>query len=235
VGSHKDGTLIRDTLKKIPGVRSAYYLSMVLNQMVKDRWRQPAVFDEIFSATEDPWRAASADEQRRFDVVLSVIAGSGRTRFESAAELGCAEGIFTQRLAELCDEVTALDFSDVALSRARRRLSESRVRFHKWDMRSDAIPGVFDLVVAMGVLGYLNRPSDLRKVSTGVIRAIRPGGFLLFGDTRQSRIFEDAWWGRFLLRGGEQIRRHFARHPELDLIASADDAMHVCALFRRKA
>lgn len=225
---------MRETLKKIPGARSTYYLSQVLYQMVEDRWRRPAEFDEIFSATEDPWEAASADEQARFDLVVSLLARANRGRFESAAELGCAEGIFTERLLPLCDAIVSLDFSDVALARARMRIPDGRVRFRKWDMRHDPIPGSFDLVVAMGVMGYLHRPADLRKASAEIVRATRPGGYLLFADRRQSLPFENAWWGRLFPRGGEQIRRRFMRDRELEVIASADVAEHVCTLFRRK-
>ena len=225
---------MRSTLKKVPGVRSAYYLGMALTQMAADQWREPSSFDSIFSAQPDPWESTSASEQERFAITLSMLEASHRERFAKAIELGCAEGIFTERIAPLCDELLALDFSEVALQRARARL-EGRpgVTFRRWDMRHDPIAGRFDLVVAMGVLTSLYRPRDVRKMRDAIIDSMEPGGFLLFSDVRQSRVFEEAWWGRLVLRGGEQIRRLLTRDSRLELVAGADTKSHVFALYRR--
>lgn len=226
---------MKSALKKIPGARSAWYLGIALRQMASDQWREPSSFDTIFSAQADPWESTSAAEQERFAVTLSMLEASRRPGFHHAVELGCAEGIFTERIAPLCDSLLALDFSDVALKRARDRLSSSPgVTFRRWDMRHESLDGTYDLVVAMGVLTSLYRPGGVRRMRDEIIRAMEPGAFLLFSDVRQSRVFEDAWWGRFILRGGEQIRRLFSRDARLDLIASADTRSHVFALYQRK-
>ena len=102
-------------------------------------------------------------------------------------------------------------------------------------MRHDQLKGRYDLVVAMGVLTSLYRPFDVRRVRDKIIRAVAPGGFLLFSDVRQSPVFENAWWGSILLRGGEQIRRLLKANPELETLRTAETATHVFALFRRKA
>jgi hypothetical protein len=75
----------------------------------------------------------------------------------------------------------------------------------------------------------------VRRIADSIVSALKPGGFLLFSDVRQSPVFESAWWGRFVLRGGEQIRRLLSRDSRLDLIASADTSSHVFALYRRAA
>lgn len=226
--------LVREKLKQVPGIRSTYYLSMVVAQMAADRWRKPASFDEIFRATPDPWQSGSEAERERFALTLSMLRASGEDTFDTAVELGCAEGIFTEMLAPLCTRLLALDFSRVALDRAQQRLTHfPGVTFQRWDMRRQPLPGPFDLVAAMGVVTSLNRPVDVRRVLEMIVRAMKPGGFLIFSDVRQSKVFEDAWWGRFMLRGGEQIRRLFTRHRELELLSSADTPSHVFALFRR--
>lgn len=226
---------MRDTLKKIPGARSAWYLGMALRQMAEDQWRHPSSFDSIFSAQEDPWESSSAAEQERFAVTLSMLEASRCERFHRAVELGCAEGIFTERIAPLCDDLLALDFSDVALQRAKTRLASFRnVTFRPWDMRNESLDGTFDLVVAMGVLTSLYRPRDVRRMRDEIVGAMDAGGFLLFSDVRQSKVFEDAWWGRFVLRGGEQIRRLLSRDSRLETIATADTKSHVFALYQRR-
>jgi predicted TPR repeat methyltransferase len=165
-----------------------------------------------------------------------MLDAAQRTGFESAVELGCAEGIFTERLAPLCRSLEGLDFSEIALERARHRLAGyPNVMFRRWDMRNEPLRGKHDLIVAMGVITSLYRPGDVRRMCEKIVDAIQMNGFLLFSDVRQSRVFEDAWWGRFVLRGGEQIRRLLSRDPRLDLVASADTASHVFALYQRKA
>ena len=226
--------VIRESLKRVPGLKSAYYLSIAVRQMVADEWRAPSSFDSVFSETPDPWGSTTLREQERFAVTLSMLEASGVERFASAVELGCAEGAFTARLAPLCDHLLALDFSEVALERARARLREyPGVTFRRWDMRNETLSGTFDLVVAMGVITSLYRPGDVRRIADSVVDAISPGGFLLFSDVRQSPVFEEAWWGRYMLRGGEQIRRLFTRDSRLENLASADTSSHVFALYRR--
>ena len=207
-----------------------------MRQMVADVWRAPSSFDTVFSVTPDPWESTSKREQERFAVTLSLLEASGIARFASAVELGCAEGAFTARIAPMCDKLLALDFSQVALERARARVrAYPGVTLRRWDMRNEPLAGQFHLVVAMGVLTSLYRPGDVRRIADSIVSALKPGGFLLFSDVRQSPVFESAWWGRFVLRGGEQIRRLLSRDSRLDLIASADTSSHVFALYRRAA
>ena len=144
------------------------------------------------------------------------------------------EGFFTVKLAPICEHLDALDYSTVALSAARGRTSHPQVRFREWDMRNDELEGEYDLMVAMGVLTSLYRPSDVRAVAEKLLHVIRPGGHLLFSDVRQSRVFEQAWWGRIMLRGGEQIRRFLQRHSQLETLQLADTDSHVFALFRKR-
>jgi 2-polyprenyl-3-methyl-5-hydroxy-6-metoxy-1,4-benzoquinol methylase len=226
---------MRDLLKRIPGARSAVYLGMAIGQMAGDRWRKPRSFDSIFSESQDPWATTtSASEAERFAVTFEVLDSSLHDRFEDVVELGCAEGIFTERLAPRCDHIDALDFSEVALERARTRLAgHSGITFRRWDMRRDPLKKSYDLVVAMGVLTSLYRPYDVRRVRDKIIGAMRPGAFMLFSDVRQSLVFEDAWWGKYFLRGGEQIRRLLSSDSRLEKIKSADTATHVFALYRK--
>ena len=169
-------------------------------------------------------------------MTLDTLAAAETSRFHAALELGCAEGIFTEKLAPMCDRLIALDFSEVALRRARARLAgNGNVELRHWDMRAEPIEGSYDLVVAMGVITSLYRPRDVRTISRSIVAALIPHGYLLFSDVRQSRVFETSWWGPMMLRGGAQIRRYLNALPDLDLVHTADTASHVFALYRRRA
>jgi len=225
---------IRAILKRVPGLRSAFYLVTALRQSKGDEWRDPSSFDAIFSTDPDPWRSSSESEQKRFDLTLSLLEKEGLNHFAHAVEVGCGEGFFTVKLAPMCEHLDALDYSTVALSAARGRTSHPQVRFREWDMRNDELEGEYDLMVAMGVLTSLYRPRDVRAVAEKLLDAISPGGHLLFSDVRQSRVYEQAWWGRLMLRGGEQIRRFLQRHSQLETLQLADTDSHVFALFRKR-
>ena len=225
---------IRSALKRQEWLKSTYYLGIALRQMVGDQWKQPSSYDDIFNSSADPWRSSSAGEKIRFETTLSMLAAADRERFATAVEIGCAEGIFTEQIGRYCDSLLALDYSEVALDRARARLEHnSRVSFRRWDMRDEHLDGKYVLVVAMGVLTSLYRPADVRRVCRMIVGAIEPGGYLLFSDVRQSPVFERAWWGPMILRGGEQIRRLLSTAYGLEVKATADTASHVFALFHR--
>lgn len=226
---------MRKDLRKIGALRSAYYLSIALRQMIEDQWRDPVSFDRIFEESEDPWKSTSSESERqRFAVTMSVLRGSGRDRFARTVELGCAEGIFTERLAGISDHVTALDYSEVALARARQRLRKrDNVEIRRFDMRKERLSAQYDLVVAMGVVTSLYRPGQVKKMCGELMEATQAGGFILYSDVRQSRVFESAWWGPMMLRGGGQIRRYLASDPRLKLVSSDDTDTHVFALFRK--
>ncbi len=61
-------------------------------------------------------------------------------RFRSAIEIGCAEGTFTELLAERCEELIAVDFVPLVVERARRRRDwGGRVKFRQFDLMRDAL------------------------------------------------------------------------------------------------
>ena len=82
--------------------------------------------------------------------------------------------------------------------------------------------GVFDVIVATGVLEYIMRPSTLRTVRKKLVDALRPGGYLLLGNTVTTGRIEQTWLGKVLLRG-TVINDFFARERRLDTIAASLD------------
>lgn len=105
-----------------------------------------------------------------------------------AIDLGCGAGGVSLELAEAGFEVTGVDFSPVALRKARaaaaaRGLGEDRVRFLAGDLTSGRVEGVegqFDLLVDYGTLDDL--PDAGRVAMAAYVTALaRPGSrFFLF-------------------------------------------------------
>jgi methylase of polypeptide subunit release factors len=218
---------MREAMKKIPGVWSTWHLGRAL----RDAWldSSPRAQPEIkrdFSQT-DPWHYTTNDleilRHRREAEMLDGVRGVHR--FGCVLEIGCAEGVFTEILADRCDSLLATDFSEVALARARqRRQWDEHVTFAQMDLRTDPLPGDFDLIVAIHVVEYIKNPVSLRRVRDNLVRGLRTGGYLLLGScTGDNEFREGFWWSQYMLRGGQRINAFFAAHSELTV---ADTAIH---------
>jgi SAM-dependent methyltransferase len=116
------------------------------------------------------WRA----EPNRFLVEAVVGLTPGR-----ALDVACGEGRNAVWLASRGWKVVGVDFSSVALAKA-RRMAEDRGAEVEW-VEADVVSwtplrGVFDLVAVM----YLHVPADQRRqVLANAAAALAPGGVLL--------------------------------------------------------
>jgi SAM-dependent methyltransferase len=121
--------------------------------------------------------------------------------------------------------VLAVDISSIALRRAREYCGDRpNVDFLEWDLRQDPIAEHFDLIVAIGVLEYLTRPKTLRAACLRIVKALKPGGYLLVGNTVAVGI-ENRWWASYLMRG-TWINKYVAGHSELTVVdVSLDDCL----------
>ncbi|HTZ85994.1 MAG TPA: SAM-dependent methyltransferase [Solirubrobacteraceae bacterium] len=117
-----------------------------------------ARFDEIYARSEDPWDyETSAYEREKYAATLAALP---QGPVASALELGCSIGAFTQLLAERCERVLALDFSERALALARKRLSETRnVELRQARFPDEAPDERFRVVLCSEILYYLKAPA----------------------------------------------------------------------------
>jgi SAM-dependent methyltransferase len=224
--------------RKIPGLRSAWYLVLELYEFVRRR-RSDArhELEALFQAQPDPWDyASSPKEQRRLQRELQTIAAlCGPARIPRALEIGCAEGHFTTMLADRCESLTCFDFSPTALARAQqRRHWPDSVRFAHFDLYQDSIPGTFDLIVIICVIDYIENPLATMKIRAALVEALAPGGILLVGNSLCNDVMDKAWWGRVLIRGGYSIARYFAGHPRLELLQECELDDHLDSVFRKR-
>ena len=162
-----------------------------------------------------------------------IDTASDGEHFRRGLEIGCAEGLYTEVLAQRCDSLRVLDLSPTALARARgRRRWPDSVTFGAFDLRRNIIPGTFDLIVVTGVLEYFSRPSTMARAREKLVAALAPGGCLLVETTRNNRVVEGSWWGRYLVRG-KWINHFFSCHPSLVVESDHCDEMFAITLLRR--
>ena len=95
-----------------------------------------------------------------------------------ALDLGCGEGADALWLASRGWLVTAVDISEVALTRAAAAAGEAKVSWVHADLATSSLPaGAFDLVAAL-YFSAQREPGD--RAVRNMLAAVAPGGTLLY-------------------------------------------------------
>jgi cyclopropane fatty-acyl-phospholipid synthase-like methyltransferase len=134
----------------------------------------------------DYWQLETSEfDALRYDLQLELLADR---RYPRALEIGCGAGTFTRRLAELADEVLAVDISEAAIERARAHGIPTNVEFRAADVMKLVWEheGAFDLVVITETIYYLGWQHtffDVAWFAIGLHAATCPGGRLLSANT----------------------------------------------------
>ena len=127
-------------------------------------------WDRKYAAQERLW----SDRPNR--TVVAELSGLAPGR---ALDLACGEGRHAVMLAGLGWDVTGVDFSEIAIAKARARSVEEEldIQFVCADLlRYDPEPAAFDLVLVV----YLQIPSAERRVVLAeAASALAPGGLLV--------------------------------------------------------
>jgi predicted TPR repeat methyltransferase len=134
-------------------------------------------FEGLYAESGDPWDFETSEyEQKKYARTLAVL---GRRTFRRALEAGASIGVFTEMLADRCDELLAVDVSERAVAEARRRLSgRGHVRVKRRTLPEEMPDGPFDLIVASEVLYYFPR-EEMLALLQGFERELARGGSLL--------------------------------------------------------
>ncbi len=228
---------IRAVFHRFAVTRSFWYLVRALVfTMVGSASLRRFRFQRTFARREDPWGYDTPAGQARLQRTAEMLQAWGKVRrFDSTLEIGCGEGRETGALAALSTSLLCVDISAAALDRARRAAAAwPGTRFVEWDLLSGPALGCFDLVAVMGVLDYLDRPSELRAARERILQMIRPGGCLLFETFFKDQAVETAWWDKYLLRGASSLHAFMAGHPQLRVLQTLSDGLCITTLFEKR-
>lgn len=209
---------VRTTLARVPLVGGGIGFASTLKDALLDgSARRREQHERLYAATMDPYGATTDDERPRLRAALAMLERIPQRPIGSTFEVGCGEGHFSVMLAPLCRSLIAVDSSPTAVARATSRLGSSRnVEVRQWDLYTDAVPHLFDLIVVMTVLEYVHRPSHLRAIRDRLVAGLTPGGYLLVGTTASS--IDNTWYGRRFARG-RWLNDVVAEHPQLMIVA----------------
>jgi SAM-dependent methyltransferase len=133
-------------------------------------------FETLYDRDTDPWSFATSDyEAEKYARSLAALG----PHYERALEIGCSIGVFTRELASRCADVFAIDISDRAIDRARRRCADApQVRFARMAAPQEFPAESFDLIACCEV-GYYWSDADLALARDRIAEHLEPGGDLL--------------------------------------------------------
>lgn len=94
-------------------------------------------------------------------------------------DLGCGDGIGSEKLAEAGYKVTGIDVSDEMLEKARENPRNENIAFHKADLSDSGIPdSAFEAVMAINSIEWTISPyKSLKEIA----RTLKPGGYACIG------------------------------------------------------
>lgn len=124
-------------------------------------------FVDLYKRDPDPWDFERSEYER--GKYAATLAALPRERYENALEIACSIGVFTSLLGERCERLLAVDVSEDALQRARRRCAlQPQIRFERREMPRGFPAGAYDLITICEMGFYLCR-EDLIQLRDRVV------------------------------------------------------------------
>ena len=189
--------------------------SQTLNQEVQAIWNQNAAF----------WDEKMSDEGNDFQ---RILVGPGAERLlnlradELVLEVGCGNGVFARRMAQLGARVIAADFSEQFLERARAHVTEhaDRIEYRYLDATDRAQllalgEKSFDAIVSNMVIMDMANIEPLMQVIPALLK---PGGRFVFALLHPC--FNTT--GTFLMAEQEGINGDFATKYAIKVVQYLD-------------
>ena len=160
---------------------------------------------------------------------------------QTALEIGCGKGEFSQRLAQRSERVLALDLSPEMIRIARARSDHlTNIEFQIADVMSyDLTPEGFDCIASIATLHHL----PLRQALLKMKAAVKPGGVLLVLDLFKAAGLMDALLNPLAvsvsvslrliqqrrLLPNREVRAAWAAHERHDIYPTMKEVRALCA------
>lgn len=137
---------------------------------------EQAEYNRRWGDADEKYSASNAGYTPHFCKFMSEAVGSIASRPAEALEIGCGDGFFSQKLAELGCHVTGIDISTTGIESARKRCPGGTFLIHDLGQPLPFADGSMDVVWCSEVLEHLFSPLS---VCQEIRRVLRPQGILL--------------------------------------------------------
>ncbi|RYE47778.1 MAG: class I SAM-dependent methyltransferase, partial [Sphingobacteriales bacterium] len=143
------------------------------------------------------------DNKTRDIEALALKLSLASIPFNKVLEIGCGTGKNTEWLIEKAALITAVDFSEQMLARAKDKINSNRVQFKQADITSrwNFRDGLYDLVTFSLILEHID---NLDYVFNEVSKSLNPGGFVYIGELHPFKQYSGTT-ARFETEDGRQV------------------------------
>ncbi|BAV06270.1 Methyltransferase domain-containing protein [Filimonas lacunae] len=155
----------------------------------------------------------------------SVLSG---IRFSSCLEVGCGTGKNTVWFAEKAECVTAVDFSEAMLAKAREKVRDFRVSFQQADITGPWTfrERMYELVTFSLVLEHIEH---LEPVLQKAAASLHPGGYVFIGELHPFKQYSGSK-ARFDTAEGLQVVDCYTHHVSDFTRAAQANGLHIVAI-----
>lgn len=155
----------------------------ILQQQIAYYRARAGEYDEWFYRLNRYDRGEALNQQWFDEVAIVLQAVKGLRHVPDVLELACGTGIWTQELASLADNVTAVDASDEVIAINREKLNAPNVQYQQADLFTWEPERQYNLVFFSFWLSHVS-PERLDSFLSVVNRATKPGGRIFMIDSR---------------------------------------------------
>lgn len=173
----------------------------------------------------DRWASSYDDDANPLPILEGTLVDQllGEVRGLEVLDLGCGTGRHAISMARSGARVTAVDFSDRMLERAKEKCGDANITFQACDL-TKSLPfaaATFDLVLCALVLDHI---PDLERFFHEMRRVCRPAGFVVVSTVHPAMMLRGVQ-ARFRDPGnGSEIRPKSYPHQMSDYVMAATRA-----------
>jgi ubiquinone/menaquinone biosynthesis C-methylase UbiE len=156
---------------------------------------------------------------------ISLKTSLADIEFDNCLEIGCGTGKNTEYLLTKANQVTAIDFSDEMLAKARQKINADNVQFIQADILNEwtFTTKLYDLVTFSLVLEHIEHLNDIFKKVSNVISA---NGLAYIGELHPFKQYTGTK-ARFFTDDGEQTVTCFTHHLSDFTLAAKNNSFDI--------
>jgi len=216
----------------ITKMKTAFQL--LLRLLKKESPDSVQLFDSLYFFKKDPWNYSTSEyERKKYGETLEAISGK---KYNRILEIGCAEGVFTEKLASMAESILGVDISQIAIDRAIEDNKYSNIEFQCVNIERTDLFGKFDLIICSEVLYYLDTPERISRMMDRLVSLLENRGQILLVNMRLLSEDESGHpppIAGYPLVGAKTVHGVFQKSDRLKRVFENKRELYVISLFEK--